>query len=158
MEKRIGLGEDLHCYEKGIPLIIAGVKVPYEKGLAGHSDGDIVFHAVSDAILSALGLRDIGYYFPPSEESIKGIDSRKILEFAKSKIDEEGYSIENLALVIHAQEPKLSPYIDAFKESLTQTLKIETKRIGITCKTGEGLGPIGLKEAASCRAIILLEE
>ena len=158
MGYRIGLGEDLHRLEEGRPLILCGTKVPFEKGLLGHSDGDCVFHAVADALLSAIGARDIGFFFPPSKEEIKGIDSREILTFAVSKVKEAGYRIGSVSLVITAERPKLSPYVEAFKESLSATLEIPVSRIGITCKTNEGLGPLGENKAIACHATTLLED
>ena len=158
MEYRIGLGEDIHRLEEGRPLILCGVEVPFEKGLLGHSDADVVFHALSDALLSAIGERDIGFYFPPSKEEFKGIDSREILTFALDKTKEKGCFISNVSIVITAERPKLSPYIEAFKSSLDQTLKIGFDRIGITCKTNEGLGPLGENKAIACHATVLLEE
>ena len=158
MGYRIGLGEDLHRLEEGRPLILCGTKVPFEKGLLGHSDGDCVFHAVADALLSGIGERDIGFFFPPNKEEIKGIDSRQILSFAVKKVKEAGYFISNVSLVITAERPKLSPYVDAFKESLSSTLGIPTRNIGITCKTNEGLGPLGENKAIACHATTLLED
>ena len=158
MGYRIGLGEDIHRLEEGRPLILCGVNVPFEKGLVGHSDGDCVFHAVADALLSAIGERDIGYFFPPSKKSIAGIDSRKILAFAFNKTLEAKMALSNVSIVITAEQPKLGPYIDEFKKSLCKTLELNTKRIGITCKTNEGLGPLGENKAIACHATVLLEE
>ena len=158
MGYRIGLGEDIHRLEEGRPLILSGVNVPFEKGLLGHSDADVVFHSVSDALLSAVGERDIGYHFPPSKEEIKGIDSRNILRFAAEKVKVHGYRISNVSVVITAERPKLSPYIEEFKKSLDATLGIGIRNIGITCKTNEGLGPLGENKAIACHAIALLEE
>ena len=158
MGYRIGLGEDIHRLEVGRPLILAGVKVPFEKGLLGHSDADVVFHALSDALLSSIGERDIGYYFSPSNPDIADIDSRKILEFAFKKTKDKGYFVSNVSVVITCERPKLSPYIDSFKESIDQTLRIGIENIGITCKTNEGLGPLGENRAIACHANVILEE
>ncbi len=155
---RIGLGNDLHRLVEGRPLILSGVKIPYDFGLLGHSDGDVVFHSVADALLSAIGEKDIGNLFPPSDPSIAGINSRKILEAAYKKVTEAGYIIANVSIVITAERPKLAKYIDAFKESIVTTLKVEASQIGITCKTNEGLGYLGQGQAIACQAIVLLED
>lgn len=158
MEYRVGLGEDIHRLEAGRPLILAGVHVPFEKGLLGHSDADVVFHAISDALLSAVGERDIGFFFSPSKEEFKDIDSRRILEFAIEKVKTHGCFVSNVSIVITAERPKLAGFIDEFKRSIDATLRIGEDRIGITCKTNEGLGPLGENRGIACHAVALLEE
>ena len=158
MGYRIGYGEDLHRLVEGRPLILAGKTIPHDKGCLGHSDGDVVFHAVADALLSACGERDIGFHFPPGDPKIEGIDSAKILSFAYGKAKKAGLKLANLSLVIIAEEPKLSPYVDDMKTNLATLLDLEPNRVGITCKTNEGLGEIGAGKALACRATLLLEE
>lgn len=158
MAYRVGLGEDIHRLEAGRPLILSGVEVPFEKGLVGHSDGDAVYHAVSDALLSSVGERDIGFFFSPNNPDIKGINSEKILALAKEKVLEAGYHVANLSIVITAERPKLAPYLDQFKANLSRILEIPAKDIGITCKTNEGLGPLGENLGIACHAVTLVED
>ena len=158
MSYRVGAGYDIHRLAVGRRLILGGVDIPFEKGLLGHSDGDCLFHALSDALLGAAGLGDIGSIFPPEDPAWEGLDSRVVLEEAYQRVIRAGYRLGNISLIIHAEKPKLKPYVEAIKESLMRTLPLSKDAIGISCKTGEGLGPIGECQAIACDAFILLEE
>jgi 2-C-methyl-D-erythritol 2,4-cyclodiphosphate synthase len=153
---RIGYGVDVHALVDGRPLIIGGILVPFEKGLAGHSDADVLIHAVCDALLGAAGLGDIGRWFPDSDEQYKDIDSSLLLERVVSELNERGFSIVNIDASILAEVPKLSPYIDQMREKLAPILHIETGNINIKATTTEGLGAIGRGEGIEARAVCLI--
>ncbi len=153
---RIGIGYDVHKFGKGIPLILGGIEVPFEFGLIGHSDGDVLTHSICDAILGALCLGDIGEHFPNSDESLRGISSLKLLEKVKDLATSEGYEIVNIDSTVIAQEPKLSPYKFAIREKLSETLSIPLSAISVKATTTEGLGFEGRKEGISAQSIVLL--
>ncbi|MCM8804795.1 MAG: 2-C-methyl-D-erythritol 2,4-cyclodiphosphate synthase [Candidatus Omnitrophica bacterium] len=136
---KTGIGFDIHRFEKGRKFILGGIEISYEKGLIGHSDGDVLIHSISDAILGALGKPDIGYYFPDRVQKIKGIDSKKILEKVLEFLKEEGYKIVNIDNVIICEKPKILPYTDKIKANLSDIIGIEKEKIGIKGKTTEGL-------------------
>ena len=138
-----GIGYDIHQLVEGRPLFLCGLEVPHSKGLLGHSDGDAPIHAVMDSILSSLGKRDIGHYFPDTDESFSGIDSKVLLGRVMEIVSEEGYRIGNLSVSIIAEQPKLSPYIEDMKKVLGGILDIPNNKIGITVTTNEGMGLIG---------------
>lgn len=154
---KIGVGFDIHRLEKGRTLILAGIQIPYHLGLKGHSDGDVVLHAISDAIAGALGIEDIGTRFPDNDSSIKGIQSRIILESYYKSVVEYSARISNLDIVIIAEMPHLKPWYQPMKENIAEILKIQTSCIGIKAKTMEGLGEIGKKKAIACIASILID-
>ena len=153
---RIGFGEDIHRLVEGRPLILGGIEIPFGKGLLGHSDGDALLHAISDALLGALALGDIGAHFPPSDPSIEGIDSKKILAYCAEIARKKGYEIVNIDANVVTEEPKLRPYVDAIRVSIAATLGIEVARVSVKAKTNEGLGPVGEGRAIRCNAVALL--
>ena len=153
---RIGQGYDLHRLTEGRKLILGGVDISHPKGLLGHSDADCLTHALSDAILGALGLPDIGYYFPDNDPENAGLDSLHILAKATEECRSAGYIVGNIDLTVLAERPKLAPHIEAIKNSLSKTLKISPSQIGIKATTNEGLGPVGREEGIATLAVCLL--
>lgn len=154
---RIGIGYDSHMFCEGRSLIIGGVKIGYNKGLKGHSDGDVLLHAIADALLGACGLGDIGSYFPDTDDSIKGIDSSIIIKEIHKRIKESGFQIINIDCVILAEEPKLGCYYGKMINNISEMLEISRDKISIKAKTNEGMGFIGRKEGIASYAIALLE-
>jgi 2-C-methyl-D-erythritol 2,4-cyclodiphosphate synthase len=153
---RIGQGYDIHELVEGRPLALGGVSIPFERGSLGHSDGDVLIHAIIDALLGALGLGDIGKHFPPWDERYKGANSLDMLAQIKGMITQEGYLIGNIDSTVIIEEPKLAPHIEAMKASLSQVLHMPASNISIKAKTAEGLGDIGQGRALACHAIVLL--
>tara|TARA_Y100001970_G_scaffold276638_1_gene379617 strand:- start:500 stop:970 length:471 start_codon:yes stop_codon:yes gene_type:complete len=153
---RIGIGVDYHRLVPNRPLILGGVHITHELGLLGHSDADVLTHAIMDAMLGALGLGSIGDHFPDSDASYKDADSLDLLAKTQSLIQEQGYQISNIDTVIVAQAPKLSPHIPAMRQQLASTLGISETQIGIKATTSEGMGPEGRKEGMSSHAVVLL--
>jgi 2-C-methyl-D-erythritol 2,4-cyclodiphosphate synthase len=156
---RIGIGYDVHRLVKDRKFYLGGVEFENTQlGLLGHSDADVLIHALMDAMLGAAGLKDIGTYFPDKDEKYRGIRSTELLKEVIKLINMEGYVIENVDVVVIAEYPKVAPYIDRIKETLSLILKIETKRIGIKATTEEGMGFTGRKEGIAVQAIALLKE
>ncbi|MBK68951.1 MAG: 2-C-methyl-D-erythritol 2,4-cyclodiphosphate synthase [Legionellales bacterium] len=153
---RIGHGYDAHPLKQGRPLVLGGVTVPYQKGLDGHSDADVVIHALCDALLGATGLGDIGTYFPSTDESYKDIDSRLLLKQVLNYIRKSNFSIGNVDITILAQEPKLAEHIPAMKKNLADDLKTDKSLINIKATTTEGMGFIGRKEGISAHVVVLI--
>lgn len=153
---RIGLGVDYHRFEVGRPLILGGVTIPYEKGLIGHSDADVLTHAIMDALLGALGLGDIGKHFPDTSEAYKDADSMLLLGDVYKRIKSEGYTLGNMDSVVVAQEPKLAPYIALIQQSIAKTLLCDVSQISVKATTSERMGPEGRIEGMSSRAVALL--
>jgi 2-C-methyl-D-erythritol 2,4-cyclodiphosphate synthase len=153
---RVGQGYDLHRLEPGRGLILAGVTVPFEKGSVGHSDADVVFHAVIDALLGAAALGDIGEHFPDTDPDYKGIDSAVLLQLTLKKLRNAGFAPVNIDLTIVAEKPKLSDYKPAMRKSLSEQLDLDQAAVNIKAKTNEGLGPLGRGEAIACWAIASL--
>lgn len=156
MNYRIGIGHDIHKLVENRKLILGGIEIPYEKGLLGHSDADVLVHAIMDAMLGALALGDIGKHFPPSDPKYKDISSLELLKRVKTLIESENYSINNIDAVIQAEKPKLLNYIPLMQEKLSHILETESKNISIKATTMEGLGAIGKGEAIACHAVALL--
>lgn len=154
---RVGLGHDTHRLETGRPLILGGVRIDFEKGLAGHSDADVVLHAVTDAILGAAGLGDIGEHFPDTDPRWKGADSARLLADAVGLVRAQGWSPVNLDVIIHAERPKLLNYKPAIRGNLATLLGLGLGDVNVKAKTGEKVGPIGLGEAIACEAVVLIE-
>ena len=152
---RTGLGYDLHRLIEGRPLMLGGVAIPFEKGEDGHSDGDVLLHAITDALLGAAGIGDIGEFFPPSDPRWKGADSRMLLSEAWKTVRAEGWRLENIDCVIALERPKFLPWRQAVRESIAKTLDVDVSAVFAKAKTGEGLGPVGTSEAvevwATCR-------
>ena len=155
---RIGHGYDVHRLVEGRDLILGGVKIPYEKGLDGHSDADVLLHAVMDALLGAAGLRDIGYHFPDTDMRYKGADSRMLLRTVRDKVTQAGYRISNVDVTMIAQQPKLKPYIPQMMENIAADLQIDADRVNVKATTEEHLGFTGALEGLRCHAVCLLEE
>ncbi|MGL4796498.1 MAG: 2-C-methyl-D-erythritol 2,4-cyclodiphosphate synthase [Paraclostridium sp.] len=153
---RVGTGYDVHKLVEERKLIIGGVEIPHEKGLLGHSDADVLLHAVMDSILGALALGDIGKHFPDTDEKYKGADSIKLLEFVYNLITEKGYRIGNLDCTIIAQAPKMAPHIQTMRENIAKTLNTSIENINVKATTEEGLGFTGNKEGISAQSICLL--
>ena len=155
---RIGHGYDVHRLVEGRDLILGGVKIPYELGLLGHSDADVLLHAVSDALLGAAGLGDIGRHFPDTDPSYKGADSLKLLQIVGEKVVQAGYRISNIDVTMIAQKPKLRPYIETMEENIARVLNIDVSRVNVKATTEERLGFTGEGLGMSCHAVCLLEE
>lgn len=150
---RVGMGYDVHKLVEGRKLIMGGVVIPYEKGLLGHSDADVLLHAIMDALLGAAALGDIGKRFPDTDEKYKGADSVKLLIEVGNMLTEAGYIIENLDATIIAQKPKMRPYIDTMRQNIADALKIEVGQVNVKATTEEGLGFTGTGEGISSQAI-----
>lgn len=155
---RIGSGYDVHKLAEGRDCIIGGVKIPYEKGLLGHSDADVLLHAIADALLGAAALGDIGRHFPDNDPQYKGADSRKLLSHVLGLILAEGYCIINIDVTIIAQKPKMAPHIEQMRKNIAETLQIDLKQINVKATTEEGLGFTGAGLGIVASAVCLLEE
>ncbi len=153
---RVGMGYDVHRLVSERDLIIGGVKIPYEKGLLGHSDADVLLHAISDALLGAAALGDIGKHFPDTDPAYKGISSLLLLEKVGEMLSDKGFLIENIDATIIAQAPKMRPYIDAMRENIAKALQIDVSVVNVKATTEEGLGFTGSGEGISSQAICLL--
>lgn len=153
---RVGLGYDIHRLAEGRRLILAGVSIPYSKGLSGHSDADVVLHAVTDAVLGAAALPDIGELFPDADSAYKDADSAALLSLAMTRVRQKGFAAQNADVVVHAEAPKLSAYKTEMARSLAAMLDVTQGQVSIKAKTNEGLGPIGHGEAIACTAVVLL--
>jgi 2-C-methyl-D-erythritol 2,4-cyclodiphosphate synthase len=152
MQYKVGIGYDIHRLVEGRPLFLGTVKIPYPKGLLGHSDGDALIHALCDALLGALALGDIGEHFPDTDLKYQGIASSQLLGIVKELVDQSGYKINNLDVIIIAQEPKLTPFKGQMKEKICALLGIKQDVLNIKAKTNEGLGAVGHLEAIICYA------
>ena len=153
---RVGMGYDVHKLVEGRELIIGGVNIPYEKGLLGHSDADVLIHSVMDSILGALTLGDIGKHFPDTDEKYKGIDSIKLLQFVYNLMIEKGYNIGNIDCTIIAQSPKMAPYIYSMRENISKSLNTDIENINVKATTEEGLGLTGSKQGIAVQSICML--
>lgn len=156
MEYRVGTGFDVHKFEENRKLILGGVDIPYEKGLAGHSDADVLVHALMDALLGAAALGDIGRHFPDTDQQYKGISSLKLLEHVGTLLADEGYAIGNVDVTVIAQAPKIAPHIEAMRDNIAEILKLEKSRINIKGTTTEKLGFTGRKEGIAAEAVCAL--
>ncbi len=154
---RIGQGYDVHRFAPGRPLILGGVHIAHDRGLAAHSDGDVLIHALCDALLGAAGLGDIGRHFPDSEAEFENIDSRILLRRVVKSLQEAGFRVENVDTTLVAQTPKLSPYIESMRQRLASDLQIDAGRVNIKATTTEGLGFSGRAEGIASYAVALLE-
>ena len=153
---RIGMGYDVHRLVEDRDLIVGGVKIPYEKGLLGHSDADVLLHAISDALLGAAAMGDIGKHFPDSDPAYKGISSLVLLEKVGALLEEGSFLIENIDATIIAQAPKMRPYIDTMRENIAKALQIDVAQVNVKATTEEGLGFTGTGEGISAQAICML--
>ena len=155
---RIGHGYDVHKLVPGRDLILGGVKIPHTLGLLGHSDADVLLHAVSDALLGAAGLGDIGKHFPDTDPQYKGADSLELLRIVGEKVAAAGYRVSNIDVTMIAQRPKLRPHIDTMERNIAGALNIDVSRVNVKATTEEGLGFTGNYEGMACHAVCLLEE
>ena len=155
---RIGHGYDVHRLVPGRDLILGGVKIPYELGLDGHSDADVLLHAVSDALLGAAGLGDIGRHFPDTDPRYKGADSLRLLQTVGEKVAAAGYRVSNIDVTMIAQKPKLKEYIGIMEQNIAGVLGIDANRVNVKATTEERLGFTGSMEGMACHAVCLLEE
>lgn len=153
---RIGQGFDVHALVEGRPLILGGVEIPHTHGLKGHSDADALLHAITDALLGAAGLGDIGRLFPDTDPAYEGADSRVLLRQAYERVKQSGWRVVNLDATIHAQAPKIGPHAPQMVANLAQDLDVPAERINIKAKTNEGLGHLGRKEGIAANAVVLL--
>lgn len=155
---KIGHGYDVHRLVPGRDLILGGVKIPFELGLDGHSDADVLLHAVSDALLGAAGLGDIGRHFPDTDPKYKGADSLVLLNIVGQKVAQKGYRVSNIDVTMIAQKPKLKDYISRMEENIASALGLDPERVNVKATTEEKLGFTGTGEGMACHAVCLLEE
>ena len=155
---RIGHGYDVHKLVEGRDLILGGVKIEHTLGLLGHSDADVLLHAVSDALLGAAGLGDIGKHFPDTDPQYKGADSLKLLEIVAQRVKEAGYRVSNIDVTMIAQRPKLRPHIEKMEENIARAVGVDVSRINVKATTEEKLGFTGTEQGMACHAVCLLEE
>ena len=155
---RIGMGYDVHRLAENRKMIIGGVEIPYEKGLLGHSDADVLLHAIMDALLGAAALGDIGKHFPDTDPAYEGISSMKLLEKVGQLLEDNRYVIENIDATIIAQKPKMRPYIDEMRKNIADTLKLDIDRVNVKATTEEGLGFTGTGEGISSQAVCSLND
>ena len=156
MNYRCGIGYDLHRLAESRKLIIAGVEVPFDKGPVGHSDGDVVAHAVCDALLGAAGLGDIGIHFPDTDPKWKGANSLLFLEYTRKLLDEKKFAIEHIDVVVILERPKLGPHFPKMREVLAKSLKVTAERVHLKAKTNEGVDAVGRGEAIACHVVATL--
>src|SRR5438876_3330734 len=157
IDMRIGIGHDTHRLAEGRPLILGGVRIDHERGLAGHSDADVVLHAITDAMLGAAGLGDIGDAFPDTDPAYKDCDSSLFIRQTLARLNQAGWRLVNVDVIIFAQEPKLGPFKSLIRRRLAELLGLDPAAVNVKAKTGEKIGAIGRGEAISCQAIALLE-
>ncbi|HET7628964.1 MAG TPA: 2-C-methyl-D-erythritol 2,4-cyclodiphosphate synthase [Bacillales bacterium] len=155
---RIGHGFDVHRFGKGRPLILGGIEIPYELGLLGHSDADVLLHAVSDALLGAAALGDIGTHFPDTDPAYKDADSYKLLERVRELVSDKGYRCSNVDATIIAQQPKMNPHIRQMRETIAAALETDVERVNVKATTTEKLGFPGRGEGIAAEAVVLIEE
>ena len=153
---KVGLGYDIHRLIPERKLLLGGVELPFEKGEDGHSDGDVLFHAITDAVLGASGLGDIGSFFPPEDPQWKDADSAKLLQTVMEKVRADGWKIENIDCVVKLEKPKFIPYRTQVIESVARVLQIQSEQVFVKAKTGEKLPPVGTSEAVEATAVCLL--
>ena len=156
MKYRTGIGFDVHAFADDRKLIIGGVEIPYEKGLAGHSDADVLLHSITDALLGSLALGDLGNHFPDTDQKYKDADSKVLLRDAYNLIKEKGYKIGNIDAVVSAQKPKLSPFIDGIRKVISKLLDTEIENVSIKATTTERLGFVGREEGIAAFSTVLV--
>jgi 2-C-methyl-D-erythritol 2,4-cyclodiphosphate synthase len=154
---RIGIGHDTHRLADGGPLRLGGVEIAYHQHLVGHSDADVLLHAVTDALLGAAGLADIGELFPDTAAENRGRDSAEILGLVVARVRQAGFRPVNVDCIVMAEQPKLSPYKEAIRQRLAELLALEPARVGVKAKTGERVGPVGRQEALVAECVVLLQ-
>jgi 2-C-methyl-D-erythritol 2,4-cyclodiphosphate synthase len=156
-ERRVGQGWDVHAFEAGRPLVLGGVRIEHDRGLAGHSDADALLHAVTDAVLGASGRGDIGEHFPDTDPRWKGASSRDLLRHVMDLVSGDGWRVVNADCTVVAQEPRLSPVKASIRDSLAGLLRVTADRVNVKAKTAERLGPVGRGEGIEAQAVVLLE-
>jgi 2-C-methyl-D-erythritol 2,4-cyclodiphosphate synthase len=157
VQLRIGEGWDTHALVPGRRLVIGGVEIPYERGLLGHSDADVLLHAITDAVIGAAGLGDIGTHFPDTDERFRGADSVVLLQEAARRVREAGWTLVNVDSTVVAQAPKLAPHIGGMRERIAAALALEAAQVNVKAKTAEKLGPVGMGQSIEARAVVLLQ-
>ena len=155
---RVGIGYDVHRLVEGRPLILGGVEIPHTHGLDGHSDADVLSHAIADALLGAAGERDIGHHFPNTDESIRGISSLEILRRVASVVSDKGSGIINVDVTLVSEAPKIAPHLDAMRARIAEALGIAPERVGVKATTNEGMGFLGRREGIAAMAIASISE
>ncbi len=153
---RVGIGHDTHRLEDGGPLLLGGLKIPYHRNLVGHSDADVLLHAITDAILGAAVLGDIGELFPDTDEQNRNRDSAMMLDAALQEVTKAGFQIINLDCIVFAQRPKLTPYKQSIRERISEILNLKVEQVSVKAKTGEKVGPVGHEEAIMAQCVVLL--
>jgi 2-C-methyl-D-erythritol 2,4-cyclodiphosphate synthase len=156
MKIRVGEGWDIHALVEGRKLILGGIEVPFHLGLLGHSDADVLLHAITDALLGAAAMGDIGTHFPDTDATFKGADSAVLLAEAARRVREKGYEIGNVDSTVIAQAPKLMPHMPAMRASIAKALGVDVDQVNVKAKTAEKMGPVGLGQAMEARAVVLL--
>ncbi|HSV81576.1 MAG TPA: 2-C-methyl-D-erythritol 2,4-cyclodiphosphate synthase [Ramlibacter sp.] len=156
MQLRVGEGWDTHALVAGRKLVLGGVEIPFDRGLLGHSDADALLHAITDALLGAAGLGDIGRHFPDTDERFRGADSILLLTEAALRVRQQGWKIANVDSTVIAQAPKLAPYIEAMRARIAQALDLQPAEVNVKAKTAEKMGPVGLGQSIEARAVVLL--
>jgi 2-C-methyl-D-erythritol 2,4-cyclodiphosphate synthase len=154
---RVGIGHDTHRLSDGLPLVLGGLRIEHPRGLVGHSDADVVCHAVADALLGAAGMGDIGEHYPDTDPRWRGLDSTKLLAEVVNRIEQAGWHPANCDVIIHAQEPKLGPYKPAIRANLARLLGVTEGAVNVKAKTGEHVGIVGREEVIVCEAVVLIE-
>ncbi|MCR4634275.1 MAG: 2-C-methyl-D-erythritol 2,4-cyclodiphosphate synthase [Erysipelotrichaceae bacterium] len=155
---RIGQSKDIHKLVEGRDLIIGGVKIPYEKGLLGHSDADVLLHAIIESLIGAMGLKDIGTHFPDTDPKYKGISSLLLLDETYKMLKEHGYEVVNIDSLINIERPKMAPHIDQMRRNIAEHLHCDVSRINVKATRGEGLGFVGRGEGVIAEAVCLIDE
>jgi 2-C-methyl-D-erythritol 2,4-cyclodiphosphate synthase len=155
---RVGIGHDTHRLAEGRPLILGGVRVEHARGLVGHSDADVVLHAVTDALLGAAGLGDIGDAYPDTDPAYRGCDSRLFLRETLARLNQAGWRVVNIDVIVFAQEPKLGSVKTAIRQNLAELLGLDVGAVNVKAKTGEKVGAIGRAEAIGCQAVVLIDQ
>lgn len=155
---RIGIGYDIHRFQEGRPLVLGGLTLPGETGLGGHSDADVLLHAVIDALLGAAGLGDIGQRYPPDDPAYAAADSRRLLAEVRAAVEEAGYRPQSLDATVIAERPKLGPHLPRMKQGIAEALRLEAARVNVKATTNEGIGAIGRGEGIAAIAVALLSE
>ncbi|MGM9632979.1 MAG: 2-C-methyl-D-erythritol 2,4-cyclodiphosphate synthase [Alloprevotella sp.] len=158
MKIKVGMGYDVHQFAEGRDLWLGGIRIPHTHGLLGHSDADVLIHAICDALLGAAGLRDIGYHFPDTSAEFAGIDSKILLSRVVASLGERGWYVGNIDATVCAQAPKLNPHIPAMQKTLAEVLQIDTADVNIKATTTERLGFVGRKEGIAAYAVALIEQ
>jgi len=153
---RVGTGYDAHAFEDGVPLVLGGVRIEHPRGLAGHSDGDVLAHALTDAVLGAAGLEDIGALFPSGDPALQGADSVELLRQAWARVRDAGWQLVNADVVLIGEEPRLAPHRDAMRERLAGALGVEPARVAVRATTTDGLGFTGRREGLAAQAVALV--